>query len=293
MSCSQAFPQSLGTTFGTANLAGVVLSTVTYGVHLTLFLSLVRLYMSHNRTTAKQVRISRRDWRLLLYICTLFVLTTTGLCLQTWVNHDAFIVHEDFTGGPLAYLAAHAHQPINTAMTMIYIVLNWLADGLLLYRAYVLFKFSKIAVVGCVITMLALVGVGIAFLRDIGRLDFTLWTNARTAPSLAYLSLSFSVNVVLTLMIVLRLLVARREIKDTLGSRHASIYTSVMAMVIESASLYTVVVLLSIVACAARSPLQNAVLPMLGQLQVRLTPFLERETYEPHNNSTPRRFLLS
>ncbi|KAI0674422.1 hypothetical protein C8Q78DRAFT_1076065 [Trametes maxima] len=246
---------------------------MTYGVHLTLFLSLVRLYVNPKRTTARPEGPTKRDSRLLLYICTLFALATSGLCLQIWVNHDAFIVHEDFAGGPLAYLAVHAHRPVNTAMTMIavavssYIALNWLADGLLLYRSYVLFKSSRIAAVGCIVTMLALVGVGTAFLRDIRELGFALWTNARTAPSLAYLSLSFSVNVVLTLVIVLRLLVARREIKDTLGSSYARVYTSVMAMVIESASLYTVVALLSIVACAAQSPLQNAVLPILGQLQ--------------------------
>ncbi|KAI0372065.1 hypothetical protein BV20DRAFT_940713 [Pilatotrama ljubarskyi] len=211
--------------------------------------------------------LSKQDWRLLAYISTLFVLSTAGLCLQTRVNHDAFIVHQSFPGGPFAYLRQQARCPANMAMTMIYITLNWFADGMLLYRTYVLYKFSRTMLALCVITLLALLGVGSAFLRDIGMLGLNVWTSAETAPPLAYLSLSFSINVVLTLVIVLRLLYVRRELTAALGSRHTRIYTSIVAMLVESASLYTIVTLISIIACAKRKPLQNAVLPMLGQLQ--------------------------
>ncbi|KAI0777792.1 hypothetical protein BD413DRAFT_441825, partial [Trametes elegans] len=204
---------------------------------------------------------------LIAYICVLFLLATTGLCLQTWISHDAFIAHRTYPGGPFAYLTTQAHRPINLAMTMLYIVLNWFADGMLLYRFYVLFRCSYYVLVGCVTTMLTLIVVGSAFLDDIGKLGTNLWTNAETAPSLAYLSLSLSINVLLTVPIVWRIITVRREIASVLGKRQAEIYTSIVAMLIESASLYTITALVSIIACAAQSPLQNAILPMLGQLQ--------------------------
>ncbi len=96
-----------------------------------------------------------------------------------------------------------------------------------------------------------------------------LWTDNSTALSLAYLILSFSTNVILTFAIALRLLCIRRTMRKALGDRSSIIYTSIVAMFVESASLYTVVALICIVACGVSSPLQNALLPMLGQLQVR------------------------
>ncbi|KAI0360561.1 hypothetical protein OH77DRAFT_1517031 [Trametes cingulata] len=261
-------PDNLGLAVGTANLVGVLLSTITFGAHLTLFMHLVVIYI-HDCARARRKRdtMRKQDWQLLVYICMLFVLSSVGLCLQTWVNHDAFILHQSFPGGPFAYLRQQARSPVNLAMTMIYIVLNWFADGMLLYRTCVLFKFSRIILAICAVALLALLAVGSAFLQDIGMLGLNVWTSSQTAPPLAYLSLSFSINLVLTLVIVLRLLHVRRELIPALGSRHTRVYTSIVAMLVESASLYTIVTLLSIIACALRKPLQNALLPMLGQLQ--------------------------
>ncbi|KAJ8488033.1 hypothetical protein ONZ51_g3825 [Trametes cubensis] len=249
---------------GTANMAGVVLSTLTYGSHLTLFLSLIRTYFRSKKSDI----LTRRDWRLLVYICTMFMLATTGLCLQTWINHDAFLVHRDFPGGPLVYLSQRASQPVNLAVTLTYVALNWLADGMLVRMSPTShLLYSKIVVLSCVLTIVSLIVTGSVFLKDTETLSVHLWTDTIAIPSLAYLTLSFLANVVLTLVIVTRLMLLRRRIVRTLGATHTCAYTSVATMLIESASLYSVVAAICIFACALQSPLQNALLPMLGQLQ--------------------------
>lgn len=128
--------ESLNVSMGTANMVGVVLSTMTFGehcshslypgqvlnlltgVHLTLFADLNRLYFGW-MGSRRQWRPSRRDWRLLAYVYGLFLLSTTGLCLQTWVSHDAFVVHGTFPGGPLAYLAQRTRHPIHVTITAV------------------------------------------------------------------------------------------------------------------------------------------------------------------------------
>ncbi|KAI0336838.1 hypothetical protein GY45DRAFT_1377537 [Cubamyces sp. BRFM 1775] len=238
-------------------------STLSPGSHLTLFLSLIRAYFRSKKSDI----LTYRDWRLLVYTCAMFMLATTGLCLQTWINHDAFLVHRDFPGGPLVYLSQRTNKPVNLAVTLTYVALNWLADGMLLYRTYVLFKYSKIAVVSCILTIASLIVIGSVFLKDTETLSVHLWTDTITIPPLAYLTLSFLANVVLTLVIVARIMLLRRRIVQILGVLHTTTYTSVATMLIESASLYSVVAAICIFACALQSPLQNALLPMLGQLQ--------------------------
>lgn len=126
--------ESLEVSMGTANIVGVVLSTMTFGehypisfhpsralslligFHLSLFSDLNRLYFC--RTGRRQQRRpSRRDWQLLAYVYILLLLSTTGLCLQTWTNHDAFVIHGTYPGGPLAYLAQRAHSPVHVTVT--------------------------------------------------------------------------------------------------------------------------------------------------------------------------------
>ncbi|EIW55606.1 uncharacterized protein TRAVEDRAFT_82422, partial [Trametes versicolor FP-101664 SS1] len=204
---------------------------------------------------------------LLAYIYVLFLLAIAGLCLQTWVTHDAFVIHGAFRGGPLAYLAQQTRHPAHVAMTTIYIILNWFADGMLLYRAYVLWRYSKYVVTGCILTLVALIGVGGFFIHTVAKAGLDLWTGGEFTPCIAYLSLSFSINLVLTVGIVGRLMYIRHELGSTLGSEAAQVYTSIAAMLVESAAPYTLVSLLAIISCARRIPMQDALLPMLGQLQ--------------------------
>ncbi|KAI0765160.1 hypothetical protein C8Q74DRAFT_1371012 [Fomes fomentarius] len=269
MTSRQATPQPLDASIDTANMVGVLLSNITYGVHLALFISLIRVYVDHSlyapwRRPPFRVR---SEWRPLAYATLLFVFATTGFCLQTWLDHEAFIAHRDYPGGPLLYIAAQAKSPRNISLTAVYVILNWLADGMLLYRFYVIYQRQMWALLLSILMLVSLIGVGTVSLPNISMLIVNLWTDNSTALSLAYLILSFSINVILTFAIAFRLLCIRRTMRKALGDRSSIIYTSTVAMFVESASLYTIVALICIVACGVSSPLQNALLPMLGQWQ--------------------------
>ena len=111
--------------------------------------------------------------------------------------------------------------------------------------------------------------VGSVFLPQISTLNVNLWTKNSTAPSLGYLTLSLSINVVLTIVIAVRLLWIRRRFKAyPTGNR---LCISVATMFIDSAAMHAVIAFICIIALAVSSPVQIALLPMLGQIQVRCT----------------------
>lgn len=93
------------------------------------------------------------------------------------------------------------------------------------------------------------------------------WTNEAVKFSISYWSLSISLNIILTLLISGRILFIRNRVKMSLGAYHAKTYTSLVAVLVESAALYSVTGLIFIVSYARNSPFQNIVLPPLGLVQ--------------------------
>ena len=93
--------------------------------------------------------------------------------------------------------------------------------------------------------------------------------------AIAYRTISLSLNVILTFLIIARLLYIRREVgkllSETAGGRGLRSYTSVVAMLVESASLETATALVYICFVGVGSPLQGVFLPVLGQVQVRFS----------------------
>ena len=84
----------------------------------------------------------------------------------------------------------------------------------------------------------------------------------------AYWSMSVGLNLGITAAIVARLLYMRSRLQTLLGSRSTELYTSVAALLIESAALYSVWALANIILYARADIMQNIVLGPLGQIQV-------------------------
>lgn len=99
----------------------------------------------------------------------------------------------------------------------------------------------------------------------------SLWTTVTVNFALPYWSLSISLNIIVTLLIVGRLMMLRRNIRAALGEEHAIKYTGVAAMLVESAALYTITSTIFIITYARNSYVQNLVLPVLCSVMVSPT----------------------
>lgn len=64
----------------------------------------------------------------------------------------------------------------------------------------------------------------------------------------------------------------RTKLIKVMGVDQAKLYTSLMAIVIESGAVYSVTSLVYIICYARNSNVQNLILPILGQTMVRLPP---------------------
>ncbi|KAG9308314.1 hypothetical protein JVU11DRAFT_12078 [Chiua virens] len=188
------------------------------------------------------------------------------------ITQLGFINHRDYPGGPSAYEINTASTPLNVA----FVVSNWFADGLMIWRCIVVYRDSKfhfaVTGFGCLM-LLASVVTG------------SLWVIIISSPAqtgsswmsfsflFPYISVSLAINIFICILTVLRLLYHRACIAKVLGPAYGTLYASFAAMIIESAAVYSICSLLYLVPYAVNSPLANAFLQILGEAQV-IAPLL-------------------
>ena len=116
------------------------------------------------------------------------------------------------------------------------------------------------------------VAVGTAHIYESsGTRDFT---DASINLNTSYLSICLSLNVLLTLMIVIRLVVHIRNVRKAIGASDGStgLHTTtatVVAILVESYAIYAIALLLYIVPWAVSSPVVDLFSKALGTMQVR------------------------
>lgn len=94
------------------------------------------------------------------------------------------------------------------------------------------------------------------------------WNVTTINYTLIYAALSLSLNLAITLAVVARLLLYRHRIVRALGRGFGTQYTSVVAMLVESAALYAVFSLLFLIPFGLQNQLANIMLQALGEIQV-------------------------
>jgi len=129
------------------------------------------------------------------------------------------------------------------------------------------FTGNKIILILSSAALIALIVVGSCFAKDLACLSTDLWTNAPAGPGLACMTLSLALNIILTTMIIIRLLLFRRRAVRACGSQYGKQLVSVVGILVESASLYAGVAIITIAAVGTHNPMQTTLLPLLGQMQ--------------------------
>jgi hypothetical protein len=109
----------------------------------------------------------------------------------------------------------------------------------------------------------------------------TLWTLQSSQPGLSlysalplaygtsYYAISLGVNIILTILITVRLLLYRRIVLGVLPEDHAREYVSLLTIVVESASLYSVFAIIFLVTYATNHPVNAVFLTVASFTQVR------------------------
>jgi hypothetical protein len=91
------------------------------------------------------------------------------------------------------------------------------------------------------------------------------------AFEISYYSISLSLNVLLTLMIIARLALHSRNIRNAIGapSGPGGLYTAIITMLVESSALNAIAILLYIIPFSIDTYVVYIFSPVLGHIQVR------------------------
>lgn len=102
-------------------------------------------------------------------------------------------------------------------------------------------------------------------------MESNAWISLAANLEISYYSISLSLNVLLTLMIIARLIRYGENIRNTKGASAGAtgLYKALITMFIESYSLYAATFLLFIGSWAANSWAANIFFPILAETQVR------------------------
>ena len=141
-----------------------------------------------------------------------------------------------------------------------------------LYRCYIIWTESYYILILPGIVYLGSVGCAIALLVFAANPGAMYSSHTVQVFGTASWTLSLSLNVIVTVLIAGRLLYYRSRLREILGPNHGKVYTTIIAITVESAAIYAVFELMALVAFLTNSPTKNVFFPMLGNVQVRYSP---------------------
>ncbi|KAF8573445.1 hypothetical protein K439DRAFT_1375420 [Ramaria rubella] len=257
---------------------GAYLSAVAYGVHLAVF-SITAYFLT---CWPAKGRIS---WPFFSYIVLLLACGTINLGAGIKFAEMAWIDDRDFPGGPAAFNTLMYSNKIETLGNAAYITANFLADGLLIWRCFIVYNHNYWVILVPMMAFMAstgpfdydhvsppspyflFVGLSILTVFQAAQPTASIWSKSAVVIAIPYWSLSIALNAVVSLLIVCRMLWHRHSIGKTLGPRHSALYTSVAAMFVESAAMYAITGLVYIICFARNSNVQNLVLGILCQVE--------------------------
>ncbi|KAH6899457.1 hypothetical protein BKA70DRAFT_1115407 [Coprinopsis sp. MPI-PUGE-AT-0042] len=242
-----------------SNLNGLIIAGVAYGMVFTLFAQCVAMIASGSRHW-------KARW-VMYYTIALFVAATIGFAGNTLFVQMTYIDYRNIPGGPNMFTLTYFGHPVNMVANCAYVFISWIADGLLLYRFAVICKFTVLSMALPAAVYLSIIAMSISLLVATALPGAGFWQTQAVRFGVAYWGLSVALNVGITLAIAVRVLLMRSKHKAIFKDHYTSPYTSVAAMLIESASLYAVWALLFIILYGKGSYVQNYILPSLGQVQ--------------------------
>ncbi|KAG1718563.1 hypothetical protein EDD22DRAFT_941914 [Suillus occidentalis] len=250
-------------------LQGAIVTGVLYGVVIVLAAMCWRSLWPRAQPRGTGYKKNRF---LLCYVAFLFVVGTIYVAFNAQITQMGFIDNRLYPGGPSAYEEATSSAPLNTA----FVVSDWCADLLMIWRCTVVYKDSGIYYVI----------VGLGSLLYLGTLiTGTLWLVIVSTPAQSesgwmsfsllfpYLCFSLAINIFISLLTVIRLLYHRHRISKVLGLGHGAIYASFASIIIESAAIYSTCSLLYLIPYTLNSPVSYAFMQILGEAQI-IAPLL-------------------
>jgi len=260
------------------NFAGCLIGAIVYGIVIVLFFHCMAALLGPASHTGGVVK-----WGLVVHTGAMFTFLTILFATLLDIQSISYIDNRAFPGadgapwaGPVAYQLFIYSKAISVFPLVMFLLNNWLADGLLLYRCCVIYAMNYWVIAFPCLMYLASFTLGILFAyqssRPVGFLSSALAIADFGTP---LFSVSLSLNVLLTLMIVTRLFLHDRRIRKVTGARITprGLYNAINTLLIESCAIYAISFLLYMGPWAVGSSVANLFFTALTGAQT-IAPFL-------------------
>ncbi|KAL7283424.1 hypothetical protein ACG7TL_002854 [Trametes sanguinea] len=235
--------------------AAVYIGAIAWGLHISTFF----------QSTSAILQSGKSSWRWLPFSFILFAMASINICCSISFNELAWIDERNYPGGPLAFIVEQSSRPINTASIATSVVTLFLANSFLVYRTHVLW--NKFWVTTALVAFL-LVSTVLSVMHCIqaARPDAGLWDDATVKISIPYASVTMTLNILLTVILSWRLLDLRRRLPATINEQVKQ-YTTVQALVVETAFPYGLASFIFVVLYGLRNAGANLFVPLLVQVE--------------------------
>ncbi|KAG1730559.1 uncharacterized protein EDB91DRAFT_784285 [Suillus paluster] len=258
-------------------LAGSIMTGAGYGVVLALFWLCLRSLW--HRTRVKDADYTRNCF-FIVYVCVMFALGSFFMGSIFKFTQLAFVDDRNFPGGPSAWEVEMFSINVDEISNVSFVLADWCSAALMVWRCVIIYRdcgtcpWPIVMILGSM--LLASFGLGILFLLQISSPLSSPYYAAGTNVNytLPYVFLELVINIIVTILIVLRLYIYRQRMAQaSLGSAHVAEHTNVASMIVESAAIYSIFSLLFLIPFATKSPVANVFLQVLGEVQL-IAPLL-------------------
>ncbi|KAJ7207292.1 hypothetical protein B0H12DRAFT_1034584 [Mycena haematopus] len=251
-------------------IAGDVVVGTAYGIQLVLWTNCA-LFLWKRR------RHSRLPMFLLFYMTTMLLIESLFVAVQARTVQFIYIDNRNYPGenlfpfffwprhkhrrrGPWAFFLESQTAAINVIFYATLFLLTFLSDLLVLWRCWVIWaasgqpKLAWAVITFPIILLVASFVMGTLWTLESSQPTLSLYSAVPMAYGTAYYAISLSVNIILTLLIIGRLIAYRRTLLESLPAELATHYISLATVIIESAALYTIFAILFLITYAINNP---------------------------------------
>jgi len=226
---------------------GIQVNSILYGVELVLYFQTMSQLLRRDRD-----RMTKSDKFFIGYSTALLILITIFMSTEALFGEEMWVLHANIPGGPAAYFEQNASIWYQTWGTAASVVLNWLADGFMIYRCFVVWNDYRVIIIPGIL-YLGTWALGILDVWASGSPGADIFAGEAAHIVIAYFSTTIGLNVLLTVLICSRIIAQARRVRDVFGAEGARTYTNAAAVIIESALPYTAAGIATVVSMGLNS----------------------------------------
>ncbi|KAH9915533.1 uncharacterized protein B0H18DRAFT_885862 [Fomitopsis serialis] len=222
--------------------------SILYGIELVIYGASMKVLFRRKQQQNKT------DTFFMVFSTVLLLCCTINLAANCVFGEEWWIVNQNYPGGSEQWFAENAAVWYQTWASAANILVQLLADALLIYRCFVLWSNFYIIALPCLV-WLASLGLGISTLYYSGSPGGNDYAGLAQTTSTAYLSCTMAINISMSALICGRILWFARTTERVLMNGSTRQYFGIVTIIVESALLYTVFGIMYLVTFAVGSDL--------------------------------------